>query len=236
MNRRFFHVPAVIVWVVLLWSLNIQAQTPNARDPFINDYARVLEQEVESNLRTRLEIHKQHNGVQIIVLTIDNYGYQNDEGSTWHQFGQSIFDSWRNNGTLDDSGILVIADKNTNQINIFISESYPSFYQDLAANIINNKSKNSATTAEFSSVIVQSTEKIIDITITEVGFFQWHKWEFLTGFYLLFSLFIAFVIRNNQNAPLPLLLIGIFGVFVIATYNAVFNTGSYKRANYRGRT
>jgi uncharacterized membrane protein YgcG len=233
MNHRFLHFQALMACVVLLWSISSQAETLNARDPYINDYAHVLDQNLESNLRDRLEFHAHNRGIQIMVLTLDNYEYQSNGNKSLMEYGESIFNSWRENGKINNSGLLVIADRNSNQINIIVGDFYPSYYRDLATDIIENKVEGSTETATFSNQIKDSTEALVDATVTEIGFIQWHKWQLLTALYLLFSIFIAYVIRNNQNAPLPLLLLGIFGVFVMVIVNGIFGSVTNKQVNNR---
>jgi hypothetical protein len=173
--------------------------------------------------------------VKISVLTLSNFEYQNDESLTWQQFSHKVFADWQARGFLADNSILVIVDKNTNQIKIEIGSSYPIYYQDLTDKLINSKSDNATNVASIDLKISETVGSLIELTLNEVSFFQWYKWEFLGAFYLLLSLLIAFLIRNNQNAPLPLLIFSIFGVFMLATYNSIFNTSTYGKTNVRRR-
>ena len=130
---------------------------------------------------------------------------------------------------------MVIVDKNTNQIKIEIGSSYPIYYQDIAKNIIEFSNNQYQDASGIENDLNEILGSLIELTLNEVSFFQWYKWEFLGSFYLLLSLLIAFLIRNNQNAPLPLLIFSIFGVFMLATYNSIFNTSTYGKTNVRRR-
>ncbi len=231
MKHRYLHFPSLLGLVVLLWSITLHAQTPVARDLYINDYAGILSPEVESTLRHRLEFHADQKDIQIHVLTLDNYNYQNENGLTWQQFNQTLFDSWSNNGALNERSILIIADRNSNQIGVTIGDFYPSYYQE----IVNEQYTKSMNSTDFGASVYQTADSIVQLTISEISFFHWHKWEFLFGFYLVISILIAYLIRNNQNAPLPMLVLGLFGVIVLATYNAMFGNSGYSRAGSRGR-
>lgn len=235
MKHRFLQIHNLICGMVLLFSMSVYAQTVSPRDQFINDYAQILNSNLESDLQTRLEFHNNNKNVKISVLTLSNFEYQNDESLTWQEFSNKVFADWQARGFFTDNSILVIADKNTNQIKIEIGSSYPIFYRDLTDKLINSKSDNATNVASIDLKISETVGSLIELTLNEVSFFQWYKWEFLGAFYLLLSLLIAFLIRNNQNAPLPLLIFSIFGVFMLATYNSIFNTSTYGKSNVRRR-
>jgi hypothetical protein len=235
MKHRFLQIHNLICAMVLLFSMSVYGQTVSPRDQFINDYAQILNSNLESDLQTRLEFHNNNKNVKISVLTLSNFEYQNDESLTWQQFSHKVFADWQARGFLADNSILVIVDKNTNQIKIEIGSSYPIYYQDLTDKLINSKSDNATNVASIDLKISETVGSLIELTLNEVSFFQWYKWEFLGAFYLLLSLLIAFLIRNNQNAPLPLLIFSIFGVFMLATYNSIFNTSTYGKTNVRRR-
>ncbi len=231
MKRRYMHIPRFLGLFVLLWSIAIQAQVPTSRDSYINDYAGILTAEVEANLRNRLEFHATNKNIQVHVLTLDNYIYQNENGLIWQQFNQSVFDAWLANGTLDDRSILIIADRNSHQIGVTLGNFYPEYYRE----IVNEQYLKSMNSIDFGTSVYQTADSIVQLTISDISFFNWYKLEFLVAFYLIFSLLVAYQIRNNQNAPLPMLLLGLFGVIVIATYNAIFGSNGYSRTGSRGR-
>lgn len=235
MKHRFLQVHKLICAMVLLFSMSVYAQTVSPRDQFINDYAQILNSNLESDLQTRLEFHNNNKNVKISVLTLSNFEYQNDESLTWQQFSNKVFADWQAKGFLADNSILVIVDKNTNQIKIEIGSSYPIYYQDIAKNIIEFLNNQNQDASGIENDLNEILGSLIELTLNEVSFFQWYKWEFLGSFYLLLSLLIAFLIRNNQNAPLPLLIFSIFGVFMLATYNSIFNTSTYGKTNVRRR-
>lgn len=209
---------------------SFRAQTnelPSAYDAYINDYARMISVDEESQLTQRLEFHHQHTGHQIAIVTIQNSTFYGEAGENLDQFADRLFQNWQNNQYPPSA--LIVLDKASAQMVIKMSSHFPAHYPSIANDISQAKVEVLQNTQNSVLVLQQAIDELMAITLSEISYFEWHKWKFLAGFYVLFSLMIALIIRNNQRAPFILWCIGFCGVFILTVLGSLMPNSSLAR-------
>ncbi len=199
-------------------------ELPSAYDAYINDYARMISVDDESLLTQRLEFHHQHTGYQIGIVTLQNSTFYGEAGESLDQFADRLFQQWQNN--QNPPSALIVLDKASSQMVIKMSSHFPAHYPSIANEISQAKIAVLQNTQNSTLMLQQASDELMAITLSEITYFEWHKWKFLAGFYVLFSLMIALIIRNNQRAPLILWCIGFCGVFILTVLRSLMpNSG-----------
>ena len=202
---------------------------PTAYDAYINDYARMLSMEEESQLTQRLEFHHQHTGHHIGIVTLQNSASYSEGAETLGEFADRLYQHWQNESSKASPSALIVLDKSTAQIAIKMSHNFPAHYPSIANDISKVQIEELQKTQNTGLVLQQGIDQLIAITLSEVSYFEWHKWKFLAGFYVLFSLMIALLIRNNQKAPLILWCIGFCGVFILTVIRSLLPNSNLAR-------
>ncbi len=92
----------LIVWVVLLWALQIAAkvQFPDYGG-FVNDFAKTLGD--ASALKQRLAEYDRESGNQVVVVTIET-----SDPLTPQQYAEELFDAWRPGQKGKDNGVIIL--------------------------------------------------------------------------------------------------------------------------------
>ncbi len=212
-----------IYLLCLFTSLQTNAnQFPVAYDPYINDYARLISSNDEAHLIQSLESHRLNTGHQISVVTLENASYYSNDGETFPQFAERLFQYWQSTQLNQSSRVLVILDKTSQQITIKLSETFPAHYQNIVSEITDNVQATLPGLNDYGPVIQQVTDQLVSVTLSEISFIQWHKWKFLAGFYLLFSFIIALLIGNHKKIPLTLWFLGFAGLCVLTVLRSLF--------------
>lgn len=206
------------------------AQYPARYDEHINDFARVIDVDTKSAIIQRLNFHLTHSGHHLQIVTLKNFQFYANENEDWQRFTKRFFAQWPSTVQPNENTALVLFDMKTNQLSIQFSSKYPSHYQNLASQLTQEQTNALQQGHEFNTLLLGITDRFIEVTLSPVTFFQWHKWKFLAGCYLLLSLCIAIAIRNNQRAPLMLLLFGVCGVLIIAVFRSLLPQNGFAKS------
>jgi len=70
--------------IILLFVSNIAlASLPEARDEYINDFANLIQDGYEPELRNKLKDTEYYSGVEITVVTIESFSTYKPEFTSW---------------------------------------------------------------------------------------------------------------------------------------------------------
>lgn len=112
------------------------APYPAHTNLFVNDQAGLLDADAEARLTTRLQTLKNNSGVEMTVLTLNNWKDYADGGQTFEGFATGLFNEWGVGASNRNDGMLVLISKDSHDIRIELGDGFDSGYSTAAARII----------------------------------------------------------------------------------------------------
>lgn len=98
--KRLFLIPLLML---LCTAAGSAAEVPSLQSP-VNDYAGVISQAQENELRSMLLNQEKETGNQIVILTVKKL-----DGDTIETFAEKVFNTWKLGHAKKDNGVLVVA-------------------------------------------------------------------------------------------------------------------------------
>lgn len=203
----------IIISLTFLITLPSHANYPIAEDEYVNDYAKIIDYDERNTLRQTLQDVEYYSGVEITILTIDNYReYSSDSFET---FATGLFNDWAIGNMPQNNGVLILVSKNNKKVRIELGAGYADHYDEIMQSIINQHMLPYFRTGDHTLAIVQGTQALIETVTEPVSFFEWYKWYILAGVGALISLIVAFKIDRQENPGLFWVLIGLAGLLIL---------------------
>lgn len=108
---------------------------PARANPFVNDAAEILSDQVEAELRSQLDILKRDTGIEMEVLTLKS---QRDHapGLSMEDFATGLFNHWGIGDATRNDGILVLVLRQDRAMRLELGKGYARDWQDQAQAVI----------------------------------------------------------------------------------------------------
>lgn len=209
---RVIHVFVLIFFVMssLAW-----AGYPNAKDEYINDFAQIIDNSRQTEIRAKLYEVEYYSGVEISVVTVDSFHSFGTGAASWEAFSTGLFNYWGVGNKHLNNGVLLIVSKDDRKIRIELGAGFPSHYDSIMEKIIDDSIAPQLRTGNYTNGIELGVDEIIKATTVKVSFFTWHKWHILGGIGALISLLIALLIDRSKNPGLFLMLLAFVGYIIL---------------------
>lgn len=202
--------------IILLFVSNLAlASLPEARDEYINDYAGLIQNSYESELREKLKDTEYYSGVEITVVTVESFSKYRNEFSTWEKFATALFNKWGVGNLPENDGVLLLIAREGRKIRIELGSGYPKRFNSIMKSIIDDTIYPQLKRDNYTSGITQGVDEIINAVTRPVSFFEWYKWHILAGIGALISTLIALSLDKKKNPGWFWILLALAGFLVL---------------------
>ncbi|MCK5661838.1 MAG: TPM domain-containing protein [Thiotrichaceae bacterium] len=199
------------------------ASYPKAHNEYVNDYADVIDFELVKELRETLKNVEYYSGVEITVLTIENYSVYKTGDYSWEAFTTALFNHWGVGNQDQNNGVLFLISTGDQRIRIELGAGYPDHYDTIMQSILDNDIVPLLKNNNFPEGIARGVEKIVAATTVKISFFEWYKWYILGGIMTIIVLIIAFIIDKKNNLGIFWGLISVAGLLTIWIFKGLAN-------------
>lgn len=206
---------ALIVVFALLYSVAGWCAYPQADDEYVNDFAAVMEPELESELRSKLKDVEYYSGVEIVLVTIDSWPDYQTGHNSWEGFATGLFNDWRIGNLPKNDGVLIMLAVDDRKIRIELGAGYPGRYDRVMKRIIDDVMVPALKQNAYSDVIELGAYAVIDAVTVPVSFFQWYRYHILAGFLAIMSTLIALYAERNGKHGLFWVFLSLGGFIVL---------------------
>lgn len=189
------------------------ANYPIAEDEYVNDYANIMDYDGRSELRQTLHDVEYYSGIEITVLTINNY--REYSSSSFETFATALFNDWAIGNMPQNNGVLVLVSIDNKKVRIELGAGYPDHYDEIMQTIIDKQMLPYFKMGNYSLAVNQGVNSIIEAVTEPVSFLEWYKWYILAGIGAVISLIVALKIDREENPGFFLLLIGLAGLLIL---------------------
>lgn len=215
------------IMIVLIFISNITlAGLPEPRDEYINDFADLIHNGYEPELRETLKNVEYYSGVEITIVTIDSYSKYQNEFSSWESFATALFNKWGVGNLAENDGVMLLIARDKRKIRIELGAGYPKRFDVIMKSIIEETIYPQLKRDKYTAGIREGTTAIIAAVTQPVSFFEWYKWYILAGVGALISTLIALSIDKNKNPGLFWLFLAMAGFLVLGILRGVKNGNS----------
>ncbi len=126
----------LVALLALLWPALATAQSwPVYENIYVNDYARILPEDVETRIKRQLEVLREDTGVEATVLTLNTRGGFTPT-DTMEDFATGLFNEWGIGDAGRNDGILILVLRDDRQMRIELGSGYGSAFNREAQDII----------------------------------------------------------------------------------------------------
>lgn len=202
--------------IILLFISNLAlASLPEARDEYINDYANLIQNGYERELREKLKDTEYYSGVEITVVTIESFSKYGSKFSSWESFATALFNKWGVGNLPENNGVMLLVAREGRKIRIELGAGYPKRFDSIMKSIIEETIYPQFKRDNYTTGITQGVDEIVNAVTRPVSFFEWYKWHILAGIGVLISTLIALSIDKKKNPGWFWLLLALAGFLVL---------------------
>jgi len=153
---------AVVCWLVFIGTaVNAQGGYPPAHDPYVNDYAGVIDQQHVRDIRTMLTDLKEDADIQATVLTVNSINDLQTGDETIVSFATNLFNSWGIGDRVTNKGVLILVAVKDREVRIELGTGYGSQYNAAMKDVIDEYMLPAFKNSEYGSGIYQGTRAMI---------------------------------------------------------------------------
>ncbi|MGG6297433.1 TPM domain-containing protein [Leptolyngbya sp. AN02str] len=142
-RSRFWWTFVATVLGLLLWGAVGQAQAqasyPPFLDPYLNDYAQIVEARDAANIRATLGQFRQDTGIQTVVVTVNSVQDYGTGDRTIESFATNLFNRWGIGDRTRNDGILLLVAPGDRRVRIELGSGYASSDNAVAQAIIDDR-------------------------------------------------------------------------------------------------
>lgn len=204
-----------IILLLCFFSTIAFADYPKADNEYINDFADIIDDDVEKQIYQKLYDVEYYSGVEISVATIDSFRKYSTGAHTWEQFSTGLFNHWGVGNLPENNGVLFLVSKYDRKIRIEVGKGYSEHYNEIMKSIIDNNVSKLLTAGNYTAGIVSGMQEIINVTTVPVSFFEWYKWYIIWGIFILLSLIAALFIDQDKDTALFWIILATAGTMII---------------------
>lgn len=136
MNRQMRRLGLMLVLVLLVPAALRAASYPPHPDPFVNDFASLLDAGDEARLRGDLQALKAETGIEATLLTLPSWKARADAGEGLEAYATGLFNAWGIGAAGRDDGILVLVAPEDRDIRLELGRGYDAGYDLVAQDIV----------------------------------------------------------------------------------------------------
>ncbi len=203
------------------------AAYPEARDEYINDYASIIDNDVQTAIREKLRATEDNSGVEISVATIKSFREYNTGATSWEKFSTGLFNYWGVGNIEENNGVLLLISLKDRKIRIELGAGYPDHYNSIVKSIIDEDISPKLKIGQYSAGISKGVDRIIEVTTNPVSFFDWYKWYILAGVGAFISLLIGLSIDKQEKPGLFWVFLGMAGILILYIVRGVASGGLF---------
>ena len=150
---------AALLFALLIPALAAAQDYPTWDNIWLNDRANVIDDDAEARITAALQQLADDTGVQATVLTLHTrWGYP---GDSLEAFATGLFNDWGIGDASRNDGILVLVLSEDREMRIELGSGYPSGYNDVAQEIIDDEFIPAFGRSDFTGGIEHGTEAVI---------------------------------------------------------------------------
>ena len=116
---------------------NTDFSFPQAKSLYLNDYADLLDEKSERQIKNQLRTVKANQNIEITVITINDLSNFN-AGPEIEPFATALFNYWGVGHALRHDGVLILIARNNRKIRIELGSGYDSSWDNIMKEIIDN--------------------------------------------------------------------------------------------------
>jgi uncharacterized protein len=152
----------VLALLALLWPAMALAQSwPVHETTYVNDYANLLPDDVETRVTRQLEVLREDTGVEATVLTLGSRrGFTPTD--TMEEFATGLFNEWGIGDAGRNDGILILVLRDDRQMRIELGSGYGTGYNREAQDIIDRVFLPAFRKEGYAEGIEDGTDAVID--------------------------------------------------------------------------
>ncbi len=114
----------LVIGIIALFTGFACGNYPEATDPYINDYASLLNSSDASHIRSLFQDMRQGEGIHAVVVTISSIRDYNVHDSTIENFATSLFNAWGIGDALKNNGVLLLVAVSDRKVRIELGSGY----------------------------------------------------------------------------------------------------------------
>lgn len=126
----------VLLLVLVTGAAAAQGGYPTQRDPYINDYADLLNAEQEARISAQLTALQESNGIELVVVTVDSYTDYAISATTFERFATGLFNAWGIDDQPSNDGILFLTAVDDRRVRIEVGDGYGAGLDDRVDDVI----------------------------------------------------------------------------------------------------
>lgn len=158
---------------------SVFAAYPQAIDDYVNDFAAVIKVGDKERLRKELANLEYQTGTEIAVVTINSTEEYASGLTTFENFATDLFNYWGIGHRAKNNGILILVAMQDRAVRIELGEAYPSSYDELMQNVINNDMLPYFRNGEYSRGIYEGTRGVVEKVTRKVPWYDFYKFHIL---------------------------------------------------------
>lgn len=152
----------LVALLACLWPALATAQSwPVYENIYVNDYARVLPEDVETRIKRQLETLRDETGVEATVLTLNTRGGFTPS-DTMEEFATGLFNAWGIGDAARNDGILILVLRDDRQMRIELGSGYGRAFNREAQDIIDRVFLPEFRNDDYADGIEDGTDAVIE--------------------------------------------------------------------------
>ncbi len=130
----------VVMGFLLVSALPARAQNgyPPRSDPYINDFAKVVDAEDANNLRQALADLKNSKGIELAVVTVNSIKDYATGDATFEAFATHLFNTWGVGDAQRNRGVMLLVAVKDHKLRVELGKGYGSGHSAEMQSIIDN--------------------------------------------------------------------------------------------------
>lgn len=158
------HVNFGVVGLILVLGcqLSVSQTYPDYQDLFVNDYAGIISDTDEAQIRNLLRTFKAETGTEVTVLTIDSFRDYGTSDFDIETFATNLFNTWGIGDASKNDGVLILVAYRDREMRIELGRGYSAEYNRDAKIVIDEYMTPQFIRDDYSYGIVWGTQKLID--------------------------------------------------------------------------
>jgi uncharacterized protein len=154
---------AVLLTALIGFATQAQAGYPKAKDPYVNDFAKILTAKDAITIRTALAKLRDGAGVQAVVVTIRSiHGYGTGD-QTIESFATNLFNKWGIGDRERNDGVLILVAVKDRKVRIELGSGYGGGYNAQMQGVIDQQMLPHFKEKNYSLGILEGTDSVVQI-------------------------------------------------------------------------
>jgi uncharacterized protein len=154
---------AFLLMALIGFAVRAQTGYPEAKDLYVNDFARLLTANDRSAIRTALAKLRDDAGIHAVVATIQTvHGYRTVD-QTFESFATNLFNKWGIGDRQRNDGVLILVAVKDRKVRIELGSGYGKSYNAQMQGVISRQMLPHFKKKDYSLGILEGTNSVIQI-------------------------------------------------------------------------